>query len=143
MKRYRNFLLNENEYLKSDAIGYNIGEYIYHTTPIKNLKRIEKEGFIPKDGIGINGKPFKNRLYFATSLISAYDISINFGSYKDDDEYIIFKVDSKCLDEYERDPLFVHGIFVDYRVDKKYIIEVIKANDLFNMYDDNDIENLY
>jgi hypothetical protein len=131
------------EYLKSDAIGYNIGKFIYHTTPKRNAEKIERDGFEPKDGISVNGKKFKNRLYFATSLISAYDISVNFGSYKDDDDYVIFKVDSKCLDEYEKDPLFVHGIFVNYRVDKKYIVDIIKANDLFNMYDENDIENLY
>jgi len=131
------------EYLESDAIGYEIGDYIYHVTPKRNMNKIKNDGFIPKDGVGINGKPFKNRLYFATSLISAYDLSVNFGSYKDNDEYVIFKVESSCIDDYEKDPLFVHGIYVDYPVSKKYIIEVIKANDLFDKYDDNDIENLY
>jgi len=129
--------------LESDAIGYNVGEYIYHTTPLRNMNKIKKEGFIPKSGIAINSKSFTNRLYFATSLISAYDISVNFSSYKDDDEYVIFKVDSKCLDEYEIDPLFVHGIYVDYPINEKYIVDVINANDLFNKYDEEDIENLY
>lgn len=131
------------EYLQSDAIGYNIGDYIYHVTPIKNLNKIKKLGFKTQSGTSINGKKYNNRIYFATSLISAYDISVNFGSYKDDSEYVIFKLKSNCLDEYEKDPLFIHGIFVDYDIDKKYIVDVIKCEDLFNKFDENDIENLY
>ena len=130
--------------MKSDAIGYNIGEYIYHVTSIKNLNNIKQKGFRPQNGTSINGKKYENRIYFATSLIAAYDISLNFGSYKKDNEYVIFKLDSNCLENgYEKDPLFVHGIYVDYPVGKKYIVDIIKADDLFNKYDENDLENLY
>jgi hypothetical protein len=141
MKNYHSFLIED--YLVSDAIGYNIGDFIYHTTPMKNLNKIKKYGFEPQSGISINGKKFENRLYFATSLIAAYDLSVNFGSYRDDSEYVIFKVDSKCLNDYEEDPLFTHGIFVDYKIDKKYIIDIIKAEKLFDKFSDDDIENLY
>jgi hypothetical protein len=135
--------LNEN-YLQSDAIGYNIGEYLYHITPKSNVSQIKKNGFIPKDGVAINSKPFKNRLYFATSLISAYDLSINFGSYKDNEEYVIFKVKSNCVDNgYEEDSLFAHGIYVNYPISNDCIISVINASDLFNKFNDDDIENLY
>jgi hypothetical protein len=137
-----NKFLNE-KYLKNDAIGYNIGEFVYHVSPKRNLNKIKKYGLIPKDGISINGKPFKNRLYFATSLIAAYDLTVNFSSYKDNEEYIIFKLDSKCIKDYEKDNLFVHGIFINYPVDYKYVIDIINTNDLFNKYDENDLENLY
>lgn len=132
------------ERYKSDAIGYDIGEYIYHVTPSGNTDRIKKSGFVPKDGVSINGEPFKNRLYFATSLIAAYDLSVNFSSYKDDDEYVIFKLKSSCIDKgYEQDPLFPHGIYVDYPINNKYIIDVVNAASLFSKFDDDDIENLY
>ena len=132
------------QFLPNDAIGYNIGEYLYHITPKQNVNTIKKNGFIPKDGIAINGKPFENRLYFATSLIAAYDLSVNFNSYKDNEEYIIFKVKSNCIDDgYEKDPLFVHGIYVDYPISNDCIINVINASDLFNKFNDEDFENLY
>ena len=134
--------INE-QYLSNDAIGYNIGKFIYHVTPKKYQNKIIKNGFIPQDGISINGKPFKNRLYFATSLIASYDLSVNFASYKDDYKYVIFKIDSSCLDSYIKDPLFVHGIYINYPIDKKYILEIIDTQTLFNKYDDNDLENLY
>lgn len=136
--------INEANYLKSDAIRYNIGEYLYHISPKRNLTEIKKNGFIPKNGIAINGKPFKNRIYFATSLIAAYDLSVNFGSYKDNENYIIFKVKSNCVDNgYEKDPLFVHGIYVNYPISNKYIVDIIDADDLFTKFNDEDIENLY
>lgn len=141
----RNFkqFVTEN-YLKSDAIGYNIGEYIYHVTPKKNLDEIKKNGLHPQNGISINGKKYENRIYFATSLIAAYDISVNFGSYKDDGEYVIFKVKSNCLiNSYEKDPLFVHGIYINYEISNECVVDIIKANKLFNKYDENDLENLY
>ena len=125
--------LNEN-YLKSDAIGYNIGQYIYHITLKRNLNDIRKNGFKPKDGVAINGKSFKNRLYFATSLIAAYDLSVNFGSYKDnlDENYIIFKLKSECIDNgYKEDNLFDHGIYVDYPIGSDCIVDIINADDLF------------
>ena len=130
-------------YLKSDSIGYNVGEYIYHVTPIKNMDKIKKNGLIPQSGTSINGKKYTNRIYFATSLISAYDISVNFSSYKDNGEYVIFKFKSNCLNGYEKDPLFVHGIYVDYPINKNYIVDIIKCDDLFNKFDENDLENLY
>ena len=133
----------KEDYMESDAIGYNIGKYIYHVTIKSNKDNIYKNGFLPKDGITINKKEFTNRLYFATSLISAYDLSVNFSSYKGDEEYIIFKIDSSCLREYEEDPLFQHGIYIDYRIPSKYIVEVMDAEDLFNKFDDDDIEDLY
>ena len=135
--------LKEN-YLPSDAMGYNIGEFVYHITPKKNFNTIKKNGFIPKDGISINNKPFKNRLYFATSLIAAYDLSVNFNSYRDNDEYIIFKLDSKCIDKgYEEDELFIHGIYVDYKIPYSFVIDVINTSDLFNKFDDEDFDRLY
>lgn len=135
--------LNEN-YLKSDAIGYSVGEYIYHVSPKKNLSSIKKYGFMPKDGVSINGKEFENRLYFATSLIAAYDISVNFSSYKDYDGYVIFKLKSECLSNgYEEDNLFVHGIYVDYPISDKYIVEIIDTDDLFDKYDGDDLDGLY
>ena len=140
IKNFNHFLL---ETLKSDAIGYNIGDYIYHVSPVKNLTNILESGFIPKSGIAINGKPYNNRLYFATSLIAAYDLTVNFNSYKDNDEYIIFKIDSSCLSEYNKDPLFIHGIWVDYSISKKYIIETIRAESLFGKFNDEDFDKLY
>lgn len=142
IKSYLEYI--KENYLPNDAIGYTIGEYIYHATPIDNLSRIKNNGFVPKDGISINGTTFKKRCYFATSLIAAYDLTVNFGSYKDDKEYIIFKIDSKCLDKgFTPDPLFKHGVYVDYKIGAEYIIDTIKANDLFDKFDDNDIEELY
>ncbi len=135
-----NNYLKEN-YLPSDAMGYDIGEFVYHITPKKNLNTIKKNGFIPKDGISINHKPFKNRLYFATSLIAAYDLSVNFNSYRDNDEYVIFKLDSKCINKgYEEDELFIHGIYVDYEISYSFVIDVINTSDLFNKFDDDDFD---
>jgi len=142
VKSFNNFI-NE-DYLSADAIGYNIGEYLYHVTPKRNIDKIKKYGFIPKDGISINNKPFKNRLYFATSLIAAYDLSINFESYKDDDEYVIFKIESSCINNgYKEDPLFLHGIYIDYAIPNTCIVSVINSSELFNKFNDLDIENLY
>jgi len=135
--------VNKN-YLKSDAIGYRVGKYLYHVTPKRNLSIIKKNGFIPKDGISINGVSFENRLYFATSLIASYDLSVNFGSYRDSEEYIIVKVGSKCVDNgYNKDPLFLHGIYIDYSVNNSYIVDIIEADDLFDKFSDDDIESLY
>ena len=131
-------------YLQNDASGYNIGKYLYHITPKQNAKIIKRSGFKPRDGISINGKPFRNRLYFATSLIAAYDLSVNFGSYRDETNYIIFKIKSECIHNgYEKDPLFVHGIYVNYPINNTCIIDIINAEDLFDKFDENDIENLY
>ena len=129
--------------IESDAMGYDIGDYLYHITPVSNFNTIIKKGFIPKNGISINNKPFENRLYFATSLISAYDLSVNFGSYRDDTEYVIFKIKSDCINDYEQDDLFAHGIYVDYKISNKCILGYVNANDLFNKFDDEDIDNLY
>lgn len=130
-------------YLKTDATGYNIGDFIYHITPKTNVSEIKKNGFIPKDGITINNKPFKNRLYFATSLIAAYDLSVNFTSYRNNDEYVIFKLKSECINKYEKDPLFLHGIYVDYSIPYSCVVSVIDADDLFDKFNEDDIENLY
>lgn len=82
-------------------------------------------------------------MYFATSLIAAYDLSVNFGSYRDSGEYVIFKLTSDCIEEYEEDSLFLHGIYVDYSINKNCIVEVIDAEDLFDKFDENDLEDLY
>lgn len=138
------YLMLFESFLKSDAIGYHIGEFIYHVTPLKNEEKIKKEGFKVQSGVSINGKKYEKRIYFATSLISAYDISVNFGSYRNEYEYVIFKINSECLKNgYEKDPLFAHGIFVDYNIDKRYIVDIIKTSELFNKFNDEDLENLY
>jgi len=141
MKNYKIFL-NEN-YLISDAVGHHVGEYVYHVTPENRIHNIKNDGFQPQNGISINGEKFENRLYFATSLISAYDLTVNFGSYKDNDNYVIFKIKSECLNDYELDPLFGHGIYIDYSVPYKYVVDVIEADSLFNKYNEDDIDNLY
>jgi len=46
-------------------------------------------------------------------------------------------------DGYEEDPLFIHGIYVDYPISNDCIINVIDADSLFNKFNDDDIENLY
>jgi len=137
------YLKTYEKYLQSDSRGYNIGEYVYHVTPLNKLDIIKEEGLKPQSGISLNGEKFKNRLYLATSLIAAYDISVNFGSYRDDREYAIIKLSSDCLKEYDEDPLFVHGIYVDYSISEKYIIEIINCNDLFDKFDEQDFEDLY
>jgi hypothetical protein len=56
----------------------------------------------------------------------------------------IFKVKSNCVgDGYEKDPLFVHGIYVDYPISNDCVVSVMNASDLFNKFNDDDIENLY
>jgi hypothetical protein len=129
--------------IESDAMGYDIGDYLYHITPVSNFNTIINKGFIPKNGISINNKPFENRLYFATSLISAYDLSVNFGSYRDDSDYVIFKIKSDCTNDYEEDDLFAHGIYVDYKVSNKCIFGYVNANDLFNKFDDDKLHVLH
>jgi hypothetical protein len=129
--------------LESDAIGYEVGEFIYHVTPVSNLEQIKNEGFMPKDGISIDKKPFSNRLYFATSLISAYDLTVNFQSYKTEEEYVILKLTSDCIEDYTNDPLFKHGIYVDYPVSNDYIVDIIEADSLMGQFDEDDLENLY
>jgi len=142
MKKFKEFI-NE-KYMTNDSIGYNIGKYIYHVSPLKYLNIIKKNGLIPQNGKTINNKEYKNRLYLATSLIAAYDISVNFESYKEDNEYVIFKINSESLiNGYDNDPLFQHGIYIDYPIDEKYILEIINTDDLFNKFDDDDIDNLY
>jgi len=37
----------------------------------------------------------------------------------------------------------VHGIYIDYKIDKKYIVDVINASDLINKFDEEDLEDLY
>jgi hypothetical protein len=130
--------------LVSDAIGYNIGEFLYHTTPTSNLKKIKTDGIKPKDGVAINGKKFHNRLYLATSLIAAYDLSVNFQSYKTDEEYVILKINSNCVNMgYEEDTLFVHGIYLDYPIDSECIVDLIYTDDLLGKFDEDDLEDLY
>jgi len=141
MKKYNEFI---NEYLKNDAIGYNVGEFIYHVTTLKSLENIKDNGFIPQEGTSINGEHYKNRIYFATSLIAAYDIYENISSYKEYySEYVIIKIDSKCLKDYEEDTLFNHGIYVDYNISKEYILEDTLADNFRGKFNDDDIENLY
>lgn len=142
---FRKENLNDlKENYKSDALGYNIGDYVYHVSPEHNHSNIMTNGFLPKDGIAINKKKYKNRLYLATSLIAAYDLSVGFGAWREtSDDYLIYKIDSTCIKNYEEDPLFQHGIYIDYKIDSSYIIDVINADDLFNSFDDDDIEALY
>lgn len=130
-------------YLEDDSMGYDIGEFLYHVTSTSNINAILKDGFLPKDGVSISGEHFKNRLYLATSLIATYDLSVNFGSYRDDIDYVIFKIKSKCVNDYTIDPLFEHGIYIDYKIDSKYIVETIPVDDLFGRFNDDDIDNLY
>jgi len=131
------------EYLTSDAKGYEIGEFLYHTTTLNNKEDIERNGFIPKDGISIDGNYFVNRLYFATSLISAYDISVNFQAHGKGDDYIIYKISSKNISDYEIDPLFQHGIYIDYPISKMDILDVIDSDSLFDKFDCDDLDDLY
>jgi len=132
------------EYMASDARGYDVGEYVYHVTPVENLTAIRKIGLLPRDGIAINGRRYENRLYFATSLIAAYDISVNFQSLGRGIEYAILKIGSEAVSRgYENDPLFEHGIYVDYPIVPERIADVIMANDLFGKYDDEDFDRLY
>lgn len=129
-------------YLSNDAVGYNVGDYLYHVTPKKNLLNIIQNGFEPKDGVAINGKPFKNRLYFATSLIAAYDLCTNFQEYRNEyDDWVILKVDAKFVKEgYKKDPQFAHGIYIDYPVNSFSILEVIHHENLFGKFRDEDLE---
>lgn len=140
LNNYSDFLKEE---LESDAVGYKIGKYLYHVTDTLGLEKIKSNGLIPQDGITIRNEKFSNRLYLATSLISAYDLSINFSSYRDNYEYFILKLDSKFLKNYKIDPLFKHGIYINYGVDKENIIEIINTDDLFDVFDDDDLDNLY
>lgn len=141
IKSFNKYLI-EN-YLENDSIGYDIGEFLYHVTTKNNLDKIKNDGFIPKSGMSINNKPFENRLYFATSLISAYDLSVNFGSTKGYQDYVIIKVDSSFIKDYKLDPLFPHGIYVDYSISSNYIIDILDVDKLFNKFKEEDIENLY
>ena len=137
-------MFEESQHAESDAVGYAVGDYVYHVAPAKYADGIRRSGFLPKSGRSVNGAEYENRVYFATSLIAAYDISVNFGSYRDDGEYVIFKVDSRGLaGGYEEDPLFVHGIYVDYAVPSEYIVDAFPASDLFGKYDDADFDKLY
>jgi hypothetical protein len=134
----------KESYLPDDSIGYDVGEFIYHTTPKKNLDYILSNGLKPRDGVSIDGKSFKNRLYFATSLIAVYDLYVNFTSIRQYEDYIIIKIDSKCLEHgYSLDNLFVHGIYIDYPIDKNCIVDIIDAESLFNKFNEDDLENLY
>lgn len=132
------------EYAASDASGYDVGEYVYHVTQSASVGAILEEGLVPKDGVSVNGAPFEGRLYFATSLIAAYDLSVNFESLGRGDDYTILKVDSSCLGGgWENDPLFAHGVYVGYPVDARFIVGAVRADDLFGMYDDADLDELY
>ena len=143
LKYIKHVGITEN-FLVSDAIGYEIGDYIYHVTPKDNIPNIEKKGFVPKDGIAINNKPYENRLYFATSLIAAYDLTVNFNSYREYKEYAIFKLDAKSInDGYEIDPLFQHGIYIDYPIEYKYVVDKFNSEDLFDKFEEDDLDNLY
>ena len=66
IKTLNNYL--KEIYIPSDAMGYNIGEFVYHITPKKNFNTIKKNGLIPKDGISINNKPFKNSVEIERSI---------------------------------------------------------------------------
>lgn len=140
----RNHVRLFEEFMASDARGYDVGEYVYHVTPVENLATIMRVGLVPRDGVAINGRKYENRLYFATSLIAAYDISVNFQSHGRGREYSIIKVSSEAVARgRENDPLFEHGIYVDYPVGPGAIIGVTMANDLFGKYDDVDLDRLY
>jgi len=139
IKKYNIF---EN-YLKSDAKGYKIGKYVYHITPERYLNSILKYGFKLHTGGTTNLENiYEPRLYFTTSLIAAYDLAVNFSSFREE-QHIIFKVKSNCIKDYEEDELFPHGIYVEYPVNKDCIIEYYNQDDFFDKFDEDDIENLY
>jgi hypothetical protein len=50
MKSKISFVGLNEQHLPSDAIGYNIGEYLYHITTKRNVNTIKKNGFIPSKG---------------------------------------------------------------------------------------------
>lgn len=135
---------SKDQLLESDAVGYDVGKYIYHITPKTNLPSIKRNGLLPKDGTSINWDLYKNRLYFTTSLIAAYDLAINFEAHNKGKKYLILKIDSNCLiNGYKEDKLFSHGIYTEYPISYEYIIDIIVADDLVGKYSDEDLENLY
>jgi hypothetical protein len=132
------------EYLENDASNYKIKDYIYHITTLEKYTQILKNRYlIPQNGISINNKKYNNRLYFTTSLIAAYDLSVNFNSYRDIEYNIILKLPSNIINNYNIDPLFKHGIYIDYKISVDNIIDIIYTDDLFNQFNDEDIELLY
>ena len=132
--------------LKSDASGHLVRDKLYHVTTKENADAIQKRGFIPRNGISINGKPHPARTYFATSLIAAYDLAANFSSWKNtSEEYDILEVNPEMILDrgYKYDPLFAHGVYVDYAVPRRYITGRIPASSLFNRFHDEDFDKLY
>jgi len=142
IQKFNNFIFEQ--YLPNDMSGYTVQDFIYHVTPDGNVQHILDYGFTPKNGTAINGQKFRNRLYFATSLIAAYDLSVNFDSIRRDiGSQTILKVSKSCLKDYKIDPLFGHGIYINYPVKPEYIVDVIKCDDLFGKFNDDDFDALY
>jgi hypothetical protein len=132
------------EHLRSDASGYEVGAHVWHVTPADRLRAIRRVGLLPQDGVSIDGRPFRNRLYFATSRIAAYDISVNFQSHGRAEEYFMLKVDSAGIARgHHDDPLFAHGVWVDYPVGPGYVVGYEAAADAYGEYDEDDLDNLY
>jgi hypothetical protein len=118
--------------------------FLYHVSPIENKDSILKKGIILKEG-GTSHlyRTYTPRIYLACSLISAYDIQLNFNSHNSK-TYLIYKIDKNKLDHtaniYE-DSKFAHGVHIDKNIPKQAIVEVINPDNLH--FNEEDLDNLY
>ena len=132
-------------------------DYVYHATPEKNLDSILKQWLKghanPEWSIWVWNIYNEPRLYFANSLIAAYDIAIMFEAFWKGENFIIIKIPRQELDKYEQFPdekfknsekNFYNWFYILDDINlNKINYEIIKVSDLLNKWSDDELEWLY
>lgn len=120
---------------------------LYHTTKLSNEASIKKGGIRASTGGGTwLNRTYDPRVYLATSLIAAYDITVGFqahdGSHED---YVIFEIDKRSLRgvTFYEDEKFNHGVYVKSDVPASAITGRVLHSELFGRFNDDDIDRLY
>jgi hypothetical protein len=143
MKRFKDFI-NESKILPSGARGYSVGEYLYHVTPTKYIGKIKNVGIqVATGGTTHLNKTYSPRIFLATSLIAAYDLSQNFSAHRNEPHTIIKIDSSKVEGPFEKDYYFSHGVYVTTNIPLDAIVEYISADDLFGEWDEEELSELY
>jgi hypothetical protein len=112
---------------KYDIGDDNIGDYLYHATPIKNKSIIDKIGLVPKMGLKRTYHP--SRIYFAKDIATIDVLTKQLASHMryGVKEYIVYKLDVKqFIDEnpdvkFYKDPNLETGVYTVANIAPKYL----------------------
>lgn len=146
VKDFRSFLLehrSDDEMVPRDMVP----DRVFHTTRKRNEASVRRDGVLPTTGGGswLN-RTYSPRVYVATSLIAAYDLTVGFQAHDEKHEdYVIFEIDTSMIPEHVffEDEKFNHGIWTPEGIPASAIVGKAYASSLYGKFSDEDLEDLY